>query len=86
MPREDVVARALGELLVIVNLRTNQIYELNRTGSRIWQLRTGGASVEDTVSTLAREFAVDRATIETGMATLEQDLTAAGLVEVSDDI
>jgi hypothetical protein len=80
---KDVVARPLGEALVIVSLRTNQIYELNQTGSRIWQLRSGGASAQDAVATLVREFAADPITVERDISALEQELLQAGLIEVS---
>ena len=80
---EDVVARPLGDTLVIVGLRTNQIYELNRTGSRIWALRAAGESAESAAAALVREFDTDPATIGRSIAALEKDLLEAGLIEVS---
>jgi hypothetical protein len=35
-PNRDVVARRLKDEIVLVHLRTNRIYSLNRTGARFW--------------------------------------------------
>ena len=34
----NVVGRRLDDRFVVVNLRTNRIYELNRTASVLWEL------------------------------------------------
>ena len=58
-PSTDVVTRQLGEGTVLVHLKTNRIYELNRTGARAWELAAQGQDVQQIVLTLAREFTVD---------------------------
>lgn len=37
-PDPDVLARRLGEEIVLVHLKTNRMYSLNRTGARVWEL------------------------------------------------
>ena len=44
---EHVVSSRLGDAGVLVHLRTNQIFELNATGVRIWELIGEGSSVEE---------------------------------------
>jgi hypothetical protein len=83
-PRPNVVARPLGDVLVVVSLGANQIFELNRTGTRIWELRVAGRSAAETAALLAAEFGADTQTIAMDMAALERDLSTAGLIEVPD--
>ncbi|MGI8873766.1 MAG: PqqD family protein [Egibacteraceae bacterium] len=37
-PADDVVGQKLGDEVVLVNLQTNRIFELNHTGARFWDL------------------------------------------------
>lgn len=54
----DVVARRLGTGAVLVHLRTNQIFELNNTAARVWELTSAGLGLEEVAATLAQEFEV----------------------------
>src|SRR5829696_3032146 len=42
-PHPDVSWRRLGDEVVIVHLKTNQIYRLNRTAARFWELVAEGS-------------------------------------------
>jgi hypothetical protein len=55
-PAADVIARRLGDSAVLIRLNTNRIYELNATGARIWELLAEGATREQVVDALGREF------------------------------
>ncbi len=55
-PAPDVVARDLGDSAVLIRLSTNRIYELNPTGARIWELLANGATRQDIIEALEREF------------------------------
>jgi len=55
-PGRDVIARNLGESAVLIHLNTNNIYELNATGARIWELVSNGATRQHIVDVLAQEF------------------------------
>lgn len=59
-PKADVVCRRLGESAVLIDLGTNGIFELNRTGFRIWELLVEGSTVEAMVERLHEEFGVER--------------------------
>lgn len=79
----DVVTRRLGDTLVAVSLSTNRIFELNRTGSRIWELVAAGRSDEQVVSTLIEEFDVTHEVASRQVGDLRSQLLAEGLVEAT---
>lgn len=78
-PCPHVISRRLGDETVLINLQSNRIYELNRTGSRLWELLADG-SVEDACARLATEFEVDVPTLTTDVNCLVQALMAEGLL------
>jgi hypothetical protein len=59
-PHEDVVSEKVGDELVLVNLRTNEIFALNPTGARFWELLVAGSSREAIEEQLLLEYEVDR--------------------------
>ncbi len=60
VPRRQphVVARRLRESGVLVNLKTNDIFELNDSAMRVWELVDGATAPDAIASTLVAEFAV----------------------------
>jgi hypothetical protein len=66
-PAKDVVAKRVGDDVLLVHLQTNKIYELNRTAGRMWTLLEEGLSREEIEARLADEFAVDRETVRAEM-------------------
>lgn len=54
----DVIGHRLGDEFVLIHLRTNKMYELNTTATRIWELLDGGCSREETERRLIEEFDV----------------------------
>ena len=54
----EVIARRIGDAAVLVHLRTNRIYELNPTGTRIWELLHAGRSRSAITRHLCSEFDV----------------------------
>jgi len=77
----DVVWKDVDGEVVLVHLETNRIYELNRTGARLWTLLNEGRSVEEAEKILTEEFAVDDQTAHTETAALLEDLLRQQLVE-----
>lgn len=78
--RPDVVFRRLDEGGVLVNLATNQIYELNETATKIWEMLRDSEGTEWLVSRLAEEFDVDPDTADREVKTLIADLRSEGLL------
>lgn len=60
-PNPDVVAQRVQDEVVLVNLRTNEIYTLNRTAARAWELIAEGLDRSGVEAGLAEEFSVDEA-------------------------
>ena len=77
---DDVVARRVDDLVVIVHLGTDQVFTLSTTGSRYWELLSSGLDPETIVRTLVSEFDVDAATVRADIDRLVAELTAEGLV------
>jgi hypothetical protein len=65
---------------VLVNLRTNRIFELNRTGARLWELLGEGSSESQIVEGLRAEFEVPQEDLEREVRTLIGSLLDEGLI------
>jgi hypothetical protein len=57
-PSAQVLYRQLDESAVLIHLETNQIYELNATGRRIWELVQEGLDRDAIADRIQQEFAV----------------------------
>jgi hypothetical protein len=79
-PHPDVVFRRLEGRLVLVHMATNQVFELNRTGARIWELLVQGIGGEQLVQSLAHEFDVDREQLRSEVSDILSDLVAENLI------
>lgn len=79
-PQPDVVSRRLDEQTVLVNLRTNRIFELNRTGARLWDLLGEGSSESQIVEQLLAEFEVPQEQLEREVRALLDSLLDEGLI------
>lgn len=83
--KRDVISRPFGDAAVLVDLTTNQIFELNRTGHRIWELldqRLDRAAIADA---LQREFDVERSQLEMEIDELLGELRRENLLTEEDD-
>ena len=83
--KRDVISRPFGDAAVLVDLTTNQIFELNRTGYRIWELleeRLDRAAITDM---LQREFPVERSQLELEVDELLNELRRENLLAEEDD-
>jgi Coenzyme PQQ synthesis protein D (PqqD) len=79
-PQPDVVSRRLDDRTVLVNLRTNRIFELNRTGARFWELLGEGSSESQIVEGLLAEFDVPQDQLEREVRELTSQLLDEGLI------
>lgn len=52
----SVAAERIGDGMVVVHLETNQIYELNPTAARLFEMLREGESREAILTTLASEY------------------------------
>ena len=60
----DTVARRMGDEIVLINLKTNRIYSLNRTAARLWELLSAGNQVADIEKIMFEEFDVTETLIK----------------------
>jgi len=79
-PNPDVVFKRLEDRMVLVHLGTNQIFELNDTGARVWELLQEGIRVDALVDHLTGEFEVDPSSLRTEIEALLSDFLSEGLV------
>ena len=77
----DVVSNRLGEGGVVVNLRTNRIFELNPTGMRAWELMAECHRMQDIARRLQDEFAGDPDLVFAELQQLVADLAREGLID-----
>ncbi len=52
----DVLFKRVDEELVLVKIASNEIFALNETGARLWELISEGAGVEAATSRLSEEY------------------------------
>jgi hypothetical protein len=77
----DVVSRRLGDVLLLVNLTDNAIYELNETGARAVELIQEGAGRDEIVNALQQTFIAEAGTVAADVDGLIDRLEAAGLLQ-----
>jgi hypothetical protein len=80
VPSAEVTAQRVDEGLILVHLQTDQIYELNRTGARFWELCEQGLTRDQILDQMGREFDVDRAELEREVDDLVRALSDAKLL------
>jgi Coenzyme PQQ synthesis protein D (PqqD) len=74
------VSRRLDDQTVLVNLQTSRIFELNRTGARLWELLDERPSESQIVAQLLAEFDVSQAQLEGEVRSLIDSLLDEGLI------
>jgi len=82
-PNPDVVAQRVQDEVVLVNLRTNEIYALNSTASRAWDLLATGMNREAVQEELQREFDVPSDQLRDEIDTLIANLIEKKLLRPS---
>jgi hypothetical protein len=76
----DFVSRRLDDEVVLVNLRTNKVFALNRTGARAWELLQTGRDWEAIRDELGEEFDVEPKELDRDLKALAASLAAEGFV------
>jgi len=80
-PSRDVVANRLGDTTVVIHVTTNRIHELNRTGSRLWEMLCEGYDRAEIQRRMLQEFDVPEAQLASEIERLLAALQAERLVE-----
>jgi hypothetical protein len=79
-PNPEVIAKRLDQTTVLVDISTGRIFELNETGTRIWELLGQGLDVEQIMQHLVSEFEVADSQAAEELKTLLSQLRDQGLV------
>ena len=80
MPSDDVVARRLDDVVILINLKTNRIFELNATGARLWELMSAGSTEAEIHETMLAEFDVTESELAQSIDRLAGWLADEGLI------
>jgi hypothetical protein len=84
-PDPDVLVQRMGQEMILLHLRTNRFYELNRTGARLWELVCAGLDRSGVQEQMSCEFDVDAAQLGTEIDGLLATLAAEQLLNRHDD-
>lgn len=84
-PNPDVVTQRLDDELVVVHLRTNRIFLLNRTAARYWELLDSDLNSADIEATLMREFDVEASALRDEIDGFLQTLASDELINGNHD-
>jgi hypothetical protein len=79
----DALATRVGDEIVLVDLKTDQIYSLNRTAARIWELMCAGCDRAEVERRMLEEFDVTPAELAEAIDALVASMTRGGLLERS---
>jgi hypothetical protein len=77
----EVIAKRLDKATVLVDVPTSRIFELNETGTRIWELLGEGLDPDSIMHQLVNEFEVEHAQAEDEVNKLLVRLRTEGLLE-----
>jgi len=79
----DVLISIIDDEAVLLNLKSERYFGLNRTGTAIWTAVTTAESIGTACETLVGRFPVDPQTLRNDVADLVEELIKHGLVESS---
>ena len=83
-PNPEVVVQTTGDERLLVHLATNQIYSLNSTAVRLWELIDHGHPPSRLATELAREFDADEVDLAAEVAGLIEAMVKEDLLLRSD--
>jgi len=79
-PNPEVIMKRLDEAAILVNIATNRIFELNETGTRVWELLDQGLDADRIALHLVDEFDVEDARAASEVKNLLLRLQTEGLL------
>jgi len=83
-PAPDVLVERMEDSALLINLTTNRMFELNPTGTHLWDLLVEGLDVDAIKARLLRDYVVDASTVDHEVEGLLTRLESEKLV-VPDD-
>ena len=83
-PSPDTVATRVGDEIVLVHMKTDRIYVLNRTGARLWELLSADCDRTEIQQRMLGEFDVGPAVLERQLDELLASLAGDSLISVNE--
>jgi hypothetical protein len=80
VPQPDVLSRRVENEVVLVNMRTNEIFALNQTGARLWELLQDGYDEGGCLEVLRDEFDVADEALRSEVSSFYVLLQREGLI------
>jgi PqqD family protein of HPr-rel-A system len=77
----EVIAKRLDKATVLVDVPSGRIFELNETGTRIWELLGEGLDADSIMHHLVDEFEVEHSQAEDEVRRLLEQLRTEGLLD-----
>ncbi len=78
---DSIMIREVGEEIVVLDVESNQVHQLNPTASFIWRQCGQGVGADDIAARLAEAFDIDVETARRDTQTLLSALAGFGLLE-----
>lgn len=79
-PSEDVISRKFDDEIVLIDLNSEEIYELNKTGARFWELLGEGKRIDQIEVELRNEYDISIEELETELESIITQLLERGLI------
>lgn len=79
-PSPDTVATRVGDEIVLVDLKTDRIYSLNRTAARIWELVCAECDRAELERRMLQEFDVGQEEVTAAIDEFVVSMTQDGLL------
>jgi hypothetical protein len=80
----QVAFRRLGDRMLLIHLRTNQIFDLNETSARFWELLNEVGDIDLAERRLQEEYAVEPARLHAEVTRIVDLLEAEKLIVLAD--
>ncbi|MEG3147373.1 PqqD family protein [Sphingomonas sp. RT2P30] len=81
--RATLIAAQIEEQAMLMDLESGAMFQLNRTGARIWDLVEAPRTLADLVATLAQRFPDAGETLRDDVAAFVAQMRDTGLLEIS---
>ncbi len=79
-PPPDVLSQRAGDSLILLNLKTDRIFELNSTAASLWELLEAGVSCEEAAAELSRHFSVSEEEVSAEIVGVTAQFRSEGLI------
>ncbi|WJH32301.1 lasso peptide biosynthesis PqqD family chaperone [Paenibacillus sp. CC-CFT747] len=82
IPVQGNIVSNMGGEKVMLSIHNSKYYNLGEIGGKIWELLEKGSNVEELVTALTEEYAVEPAECEEHVASFLQMLHREGLIQI----